>query len=129
MDELRERVDALSFPIVLVVFLALYVTSLYVGVEPELGLLRAGAAGLALAGVGRLAIKVLEHEPVRSGEWRVASGAAGDESPESGSTRPEAGPWGARDPLNSATLPAAPEGSDPVLATRHSPPATPEGSS
>ncbi len=51
------------FPLVLVVFLALYVLGLAAGSAPEMALLRATGGGLALAVLGRVARGILEAAP------------------------------------------------------------------
>lgn len=50
----------LLFPFILTVFVALYVVGLLVGTAPEIALLRAGAAGVLLAVLGRLARGLLD---------------------------------------------------------------------
>lgn len=81
------QVAGLLYPAVLLVFLALYVTSLLAGTAPELALLKSGGAGLCLALVGRLALRVLEHNPTRSeatpgqGAGRKIDLAIGDDRP------------------------------------------------
>jgi hypothetical protein len=51
----------LVFPVVAVVFIALYVTSISAGTEPEVALLRAGIAGIALAALGRASQWILTN--------------------------------------------------------------------
>src|SRR5205823_2411714 len=53
----------LLFPAVAVVFLVLYVLAIQAGVEPEFALLRAGLAGVALAGLGRASQWILMSAP------------------------------------------------------------------
>jgi hypothetical protein len=53
----------LLFPAVAVVFLMLYVLAIQAGVEPEIALLRAGLAGVALAALGRAAQSILMSAP------------------------------------------------------------------
>jgi hypothetical protein len=60
MAEQSERVARLLFPGILLVFLGLYTMSLMAGVEAEIGLLRAGLAGVGLAIIGRIALGILE---------------------------------------------------------------------
>ena len=55
----------LLFPAVAVVFLTLYVLALQAGVEPEIALLRAGLAAIALAGLGRASQWILTSAPVQ----------------------------------------------------------------
>jgi hypothetical protein len=57
--ELTYRLTLMLFPSILLVFVALYVTSLASGVAPELGLLRAGGASVVLAILARVAIGIL----------------------------------------------------------------------
>ena len=52
----------LIFPSILLVFVALYVTSLASGVEPEVGLFRAGGVSLVLAVLARVAVGILGDE-------------------------------------------------------------------
>ena len=52
------------FPLVLGVFLTLYVMGLAAGSEPEMALVRAGGGALLLAVLGRMARGVIEAEPV-----------------------------------------------------------------
>jgi hypothetical protein len=54
----------LLFPAVAVVFLMLYVVAIQAGVEPEIALLRAGIAGVVLAGLGRVSQSILMSAPV-----------------------------------------------------------------
>ena len=51
------------FPMVLVVFLALYVMGLAAGTTPEMALVRAAGCGLLLAVLGRVARGILEAAP------------------------------------------------------------------
>jgi hypothetical protein len=57
--ELKYRLTLFLFPSILLVFVALYVTSLASGVAPEVGLLRAGGASVVLAILARVAISIL----------------------------------------------------------------------
>jgi hypothetical protein len=60
--ELKYRLTLLLFPSILLVFIALYVTSLASGVEPEMALLRAGVASVVLAALARVAVSILGDE-------------------------------------------------------------------
>ncbi len=60
--ELRQRLNGLLFPAILLIFVALYVTSLAAGVEPEMGLLQAGGVSVVLAVLGRAAVGILGDE-------------------------------------------------------------------
>ena len=81
------QVAGLLYPAILLAFLVLYVTSLLAGTPPETALLRSGGAGLCLALVGRLVLRVLEHNPIRSeaqpgpGAGRQIDVAIGDDTP------------------------------------------------
>ena len=57
------RLAALMLPIVLLVFVGLYVASLLAGREPEIGMLQAGTASIVLAFIGRTAVRILESAP------------------------------------------------------------------
>src|SRR3954452_6498242 len=57
--ELKYKLTMLLFPAILLVFVALYVTSLASGIDPEVGLFRAGGASLVLAIIGRAAIGII----------------------------------------------------------------------
>jgi hypothetical protein len=61
-DPSRALVNAL-FPVLLLVFLGLYVAGILAGVEPEFAMLRAGLASVILAIVGRFAIGMLDNLP------------------------------------------------------------------
>jgi hypothetical protein len=76
--EQAERLTRLFFPLILIVFLGLYVTSLVSGVDPELALLRSGLAALALALIGRLAIGILEAA-ARAADEDIIEVAVADE--------------------------------------------------
>jgi hypothetical protein len=52
------------FPLVLMVFLTLYVMGLAAGTEPEMALIRAAGGGLLLAVLGRVARGIVEAAPV-----------------------------------------------------------------
>ena len=58
----RALVNAL-FPLLLLVFLGLYVAGLAAGAEPEFAMLRAGLGSVTLAVVGRFATRLLENLP------------------------------------------------------------------
>jgi hypothetical protein len=60
--ELKWRLTLLLYPSILLVFVALYVSSLASGIEPEMGLLRAGGASLVLAVLARVAVGILGDE-------------------------------------------------------------------
>jgi hypothetical protein len=57
--ELKYKLTMLLFPAILLVFVALYVASLASGVDPEVGLFRAGGASLMLAILARVAIGII----------------------------------------------------------------------
>ena len=57
--EMKWRLTMLLFPAILLVFVALYVSSIASGVEPEVGLLWAGGASIVLAVLGRAAVSIL----------------------------------------------------------------------
>lgn len=57
--EMRWRLTMLLFPAILLVFVALYVSAIASGVEPEIGLLWAGGASIVLAMLGRAAVSIL----------------------------------------------------------------------
>jgi len=57
--ELKWKLTTLVLPSVMLVFVALYVTSLSAGSEPEVALFRAGAASVFLAVLGRVAVGIL----------------------------------------------------------------------
>jgi|SoiMethySBSTD1v2_1073268.scaffolds.fasta_scaffold1215246_2 hypothetical protein len=60
--ELKYRLTLLLFPSILLIFVALYVASLTSGAEPEVSLMRAGAASVVLAILGRVAVGILGDE-------------------------------------------------------------------
>ena len=60
--ELRYRLTMLIFPSILLVFVALYVTSLGAAIEPEVSLFRAGGAAVILAVLARVAVGILGDE-------------------------------------------------------------------
>jgi hypothetical protein len=51
------------FPLVLMVFLTLYVTGLAAGTEPEMALVRAAAGGLLMAVLARVARGIVDAAP------------------------------------------------------------------
>jgi hypothetical protein len=53
------KLTAIVYPAVLLIFVALYVTSLSAGAQPEIALLQAGGVGVVLAVLGRLAVGIL----------------------------------------------------------------------
>jgi hypothetical protein len=57
--ELKYRLTLMLFPSILLVFVALYVTSLASAVAPEMALVRAGGASVVLAILARVAISIL----------------------------------------------------------------------
>ena len=59
---MKWKLTTLIFPSILLLFVALYVTSLASGVEPEFALLRAGGASVVLAVLGRVAVSILGDE-------------------------------------------------------------------
>jgi hypothetical protein len=60
--ELKWRLTVVLYPSILLVFVALYVSSLASNIEPEMALLRAGGAGLVLAVLARVAVGILGDE-------------------------------------------------------------------
>ena len=60
--DLKQRLTTFLFPSLLLVFVALYVTSLASGATPELALLRSGGAGVVLAVLGRVALGIVNDE-------------------------------------------------------------------
>ena len=60
--ELKWKLTTIVLPSVMLLFVALYVTSLSAGVEPEVALFRAGGAGVVLAVLGRVAVSILGDE-------------------------------------------------------------------
>ena len=59
---LKQRISTFLFPSILLIFVALYVTSLASGNQPEVGLLRSGAASVVLAVLGRVALGIISDE-------------------------------------------------------------------
>lgn len=57
--EMTWKLTTIIYPAVLLIFVALYVTSLSAGAQPEIALLQAGGAGVVLAVLGRLAVGIL----------------------------------------------------------------------
>jgi hypothetical protein len=60
--ELKYKLTMLIFPAILLVFVALYVSSLASGIDPEVGLFRAGGACLVLAVLARVAVGIIGDE-------------------------------------------------------------------
>jgi hypothetical protein len=60
--ELKYRLTVLLFPSILLVFVALYVSSLTSGAEPEMALLLAGGASVILAVLARIGIGILASD-------------------------------------------------------------------
>jgi hypothetical protein len=60
--EMRYRMTVMIFASILLLFVALYVTSLAAGVEPEVALFRAGGACVVLAVLARVAVGILSDE-------------------------------------------------------------------
>ena len=60
--DLKERLTTFLFPALLLIFVALYVTSLASGAAPEMALLRSGGAGVVLAVLGRVALGIINDE-------------------------------------------------------------------
>ena len=56
---MKWKLTTLVLPSVMLVFVALYVTSLAAGTEPEVALFRAGGAAVVLAVLGRVAVGIL----------------------------------------------------------------------
>ncbi len=59
LGEMKWKLTTLFLPSLMLVFVALYVTSLTAGVEPEVALFRAGGASVVLAVLGRVAVGIL----------------------------------------------------------------------
>jgi hypothetical protein len=57
--EIKWKLTTLVLPSVMLVFVALYVTSLTSGSEPEVALFRAGGVSVILAVLGRVAVSIL----------------------------------------------------------------------
>ena len=57
--ELKWKLTAMVLPTVMLIFVALYVTSLAASVEPEVALFRAGGVSVVLAVLGRVAVSIL----------------------------------------------------------------------
>jgi len=106
---LRKLLD-LMFPIILIVFVTLYVSGLVSGAEPELALARAGAASLILAVLTRVATAIAEsasrpHEarPDAESSGDGATGrhvdvAIGDEAPAPSADHPPPAPFRTGEP-------------------------------
>jgi hypothetical protein len=60
--ELKYKLTMLIFPAILLVFVALYVSSLASGIDPEVGLFRAGGASVVLAILARVAVGIIGDE-------------------------------------------------------------------
>jgi hypothetical protein len=60
--ELKWRMTSVLYPSILLIFVALYVSSLASGTEPEMALLRAGGASLVLAVLARVAVGIIADE-------------------------------------------------------------------
>jgi hypothetical protein len=60
--ELKWRLTSILYPSILLIFVALYVSSLASGIEPEMALLRAGGASLVLAVLARVAVGIIADE-------------------------------------------------------------------
>ena len=60
--ELKWRLTSILYPSILLIFVALYVSSLASGIEPEIALLRAGGASLVLAVLARVAVGIIADE-------------------------------------------------------------------
>lgn len=60
--ELKWRLTSVLYPSILLIFVALYVSSLASGTEPEMALLRAGGASLVLAVLARVAVGIIADE-------------------------------------------------------------------
>jgi hypothetical protein len=60
--ELKYKLTMLIFPAILLIFVALYVSSLASGIDPEVGLFRAGGACLVLAVLARVAVGIIGDE-------------------------------------------------------------------
>ena len=60
--DLKQRLTTFLFPSLLLIFVALYVTSLASGATPELALLRSGGAAVVLAVLGRVALGIVNDE-------------------------------------------------------------------
>ncbi len=61
-NELKQRLTTFLFPSLLLIFVALYVTSLASGATPEMALLRSGGAGVVLSVLGRVALGIINDE-------------------------------------------------------------------
>ncbi|MCC7370289.1 MAG: hypothetical protein IT306_17830 [Chloroflexi bacterium] len=61
-NELKWRLTSILYPSILLIFVALYVSGLVSGVEPEMALLSAGGASLVLAVLARVAVGIIADE-------------------------------------------------------------------
>ena len=59
---LKQRLTTFLFPSLLLIFVALYVTSLASGAAPEMALLRSGGAAVVMAVLGRVALGIVNDE-------------------------------------------------------------------
>ena len=59
IGEIKWRLTSMLYPAILLLFVALYVTCLGAGTEPEVALLQAGGVSVVLAVLGRLAVGIL----------------------------------------------------------------------
>jgi hypothetical protein len=57
--EVKWHLTTLVYPAILLLFVALYVTSLSAGTQPEVALFQAGGASVVLAVLGRVAVSIL----------------------------------------------------------------------
>jgi hypothetical protein len=60
--DLKYKLTMLIFPAILLLFVALYVASLASGIDPEVGLFRAGGVSLVLAILARAAVGIIGDE-------------------------------------------------------------------
>ena len=60
--EMKWKLTTLLLPSVMLIFVALYVSSLSAGSEPEVALFRAGGVSVVLAVLGRVAVSILGDE-------------------------------------------------------------------
>ena len=60
--ELKWRLTSVLYPSILLIFVALYVSSLASGTEPEMALLQSGGASLVLAVLARVAVGIIADE-------------------------------------------------------------------
>lgn len=91
MPEIASRVGRWIFPSIVMIFVALYGLGLFNGDAPEIALLRAGAAGIALAVIGRIGLAVLCASPKaaeqaaeeQTGHLDITIGEGGSSAPPS----------------------------------------------